>query len=153
VGGNQTIKVDVRVVAATNRDLRALVKEGRFREDLYYRLNVVSLEMPPLRARQADIALLAMHFLQLYAKENNKAIHGFEGAALERLSRYPWPGNVRELENAIERAVVVCTGDSILPSDLSPGITPAAQAQPDGAMPPVPGSTLAELEKYAILKV
>ena len=153
VGGNQTIKVDVRVVAASNRDLKALVKEGRFREDLYYRLNVVSVEMPPLRARSSDIALLAMHFLHVYAKENQKTIHGFADAALERLSRYSWPGNVRELENAIERAVVVCTGDLIRGEDLSPGIAPTAQSPQGGGMPPIPGSTLEALEKFAILKV
>src|SRR5262249_54160436 len=111
VGGNQTIKVDVRVVAATNRDLLDRVKQGLFREDLYYRLNVVSIEMPPLRSRPSDIPLLAAHFLQRYAKENEKNVTGFSDATLEKLVRYPWPGNVRELENAIERAVVVCRGD------------------------------------------
>ncbi len=149
VGGNQTIKVDVRVVAATNRDLLARVKQGAFREDLYYRLNVVSIEMPPLRTRVSDIPLLATHFLGRYAKENGKAITGFADAALERLTRYHWPGNVRELENAIERAVVVCRGDTVRPEDLSSAIVPAQSA--DG-VPAIPGTTLAELERYAILK-
>jgi DNA-binding NtrC family response regulator len=149
VGGNQTIKVDVRVVAATNRDLLARVKQGAFREDLYYRLNVVSIEMPPLRMRVSDIALLATHFLSRYAKENGKAIKGFADATLERLSRYHWPGNVRELENAIERAVVVCRGDLVRPEDLSSAIVPAQTSE--GA-PAIPGTTLAELERYAILK-
>jgi len=155
VGGNQTIKVDVRIVAATNRNLIERVKAGQFREDLYYRLNVVSVEVPPLRARPSDIPLLASHFLGRYAKENGKQITGFSDEALERMVRYPWPGNVRELENAVERAVVVSRGDLIRPEDLTPAIavfagSPTAGA-PDG-MPPIPGSTLAELEKFAILR-
>jgi DNA-binding NtrC family response regulator len=150
VGGNQTIKVDVRIIAATNRDLMQLVKEGKFREDLYYRLNVVSIEMPALRDRPSDVPLLAAHFLTRYAKENGKSITGFSDAALERLVRYAWPGNVRELENAVERAVVVCRADQIRPEDLSPAIQ-AAKGAPDG-MPPIPGSSLSEIERYAILK-
>src|SRR5579859_3689305 len=106
VGGNQTVKVDVRVVAATNRNLMERVKQGQFREDLYYRLNVVALEMPSLRERTSDIPLLASFFLDRYARENGKTISGFTDGALERLSKYHWPGNVRELENAVERAVV-----------------------------------------------
>ncbi len=151
VGGNQTIKVDVRVVAATNRNLLERVRDGKFREDLYYRLNVVSIEVPPLRARPSDIPLLAMHFLKKYAKENNKQIGGFTDDALARLARYGWPGNVRELENAIERAVVVCRGDAIRLEDLAPAIAAAEPGQ-DPAAPPIPGATLAELERYAILK-
>jgi DNA-binding NtrC family response regulator len=151
VGGNQTIKVDVRVIAATNRDLLARVKEGKFREDLYYRLNVVTIDIPPLRARTSDVAQLSSHFLDRYARENGKTLNGFTDEALERLARYGWPGNVRELENAIERAVVVARGDRIRPEDLSPSIMAAKGGGPDG-MPPIPGSTLAELEKYAILK-
>jgi transcriptional regulator with GAF, ATPase, and Fis domain len=103
VGGNTTVRVDVRVVAATNRDLKKMVREGKFREDLYYRLHVVSIEMPPLRARPSDIPMLASHFLDKYARENGKKLTGFEDAALERMVRYEWPGNVRELENAVER--------------------------------------------------
>jgi two-component system NtrC family response regulator/two-component system response regulator HydG len=152
VGGNQTVKVDVRIVAATNRDLMASVKNGKFREDLYYRLNVVALEMPPLRARPSDIPLLAMHFLNRYAKENDKAVRGFTDDALGRLVRYPWPGNVRELENAIERAVVICRGELIGGEDLPPAVVPAAVPGGGGGLPAVPGATLAELEKYAILK-
>jgi DNA-binding NtrC family response regulator len=150
VGGNQTIKVDVRVIAATNRDLLARVKDGKFREDLYYRLNVVTIDIPPLRARPSDVALLAAHFLERYARENGKTISGFTDEALERLVRYPWPGNVRELENAVERAVVVARGERIRPEELSPSIM-ASKGLPEG-MPPIPGSTLAALEQYAILK-
>jgi DNA-binding NtrC family response regulator len=150
VGGNQTIKVDVRVIAATNRDLMEMVRAGRFREDLYYRLNVVAVEMPALRARPSDIPLLAAHFLEQHAHENGKTVSRFSDEALERLVRYPWPGNVRELENAVERAVVICRGDQIRVDDLAPAVL-AARGGPDG-MPPIPGASLAELERYAILK-
>jgi DNA-binding NtrC family response regulator len=153
VGGNQTIKVDVRVVAATNRDLLARVKEGAFREDLYYRLNVVTIDVPPLRKRPSDVPLLAMHFLRKYVKENDKAgLTGFSDEALSRLSGYSWPGNVRELENAVERAVVVCRNEQIRVEDLSPSITHSAGASEPNGMPQVPGSSIAEIEKYAILK-
>jgi len=151
VGGNQTIKVDVRVVAATNRDLEQQVKEGRFREDLYYRLNVVSIEMPPLRTRPSDIPLLAMRFLQKYAAENEKTIHGFSDAALTALSHYAWPGNVRELENVVERAVVICRGDEIGVGDLSANVAKDISRSADGT-PQIPGASLAELERYAILR-
>ena len=151
VGGNQTIKVDVRIVAASNRDLLTLAKAGKFREDLFYRLNVVSVDVPPLRARQSDIPLLAVFFLRKYAMENEKSIVRFTDRALEALARYSWPGNVRELENAIERAVVVCRGDEIDTGDLAPGIVGAAAQTPSG-MPSVPGASLAEIERYAILR-
>jgi DNA-binding NtrC family response regulator len=151
VGGNQTIKVDVRIVAATHRDLLQRVQEGHFREDLYYRLNVVTIDVPPLRERPSDIPLLAMHFLRRYAQENAKEITGFTDEALARLAHYPWPGNVRELENAVERAVVVCRGREIQSSDLSANIaSPGPQAQ--RGMPPVPGSSLEEIERYVILR-
>jgi DNA-binding NtrC family response regulator len=151
VGGNQTVRVDVRVVAATNRDLPKLVKEGKFREDLFYRLNVVAIEMPPLRVRPSDVSLLAIRFLRKYAEENGKSIDGFSNDALAALGQYAWPGNVRELENAIERAVVVCRGKEIGLSDLSPNITQSSGHAPDG-MPQIPGTTLAELERFAILR-
>ena len=150
VGGNQTIKVDVRIVAATNCDLTQRVKDGLFREDLYYRLNVVAIEMPPLRVRPSDIPLLATFFLQRFSEDNGRKLTGFTDAALERLVRYSWPGNVRELENAVERAVVVSRSDVIRPEDLAPAIMPQGTSS-DGS-PAVPGSTLAELEKFAILK-
>jgi DNA-binding NtrC family response regulator len=149
VGGNQTIKVDLRLVAATNRDLQASVREGRFREDLFYRINVVSIEVPPLREREGDVALLASHFLDKYAVQNQKRITGFTTDAMNRILRYSWPGNVRELENAIERAVVVCRDGEIRGEDLPPTIRPASPVRTSG--PPVPGSTLAEIERHAIL--
>jgi DNA-binding NtrC family response regulator len=148
VGGNQTIKVDVRVVAATNRDLADEIKAGRFREDLFYRLNVVSIEMPSLRARPDDIPLLAIRFLQRYAAENGKTLQGFAPAALASLTQYAWPGNVRELENAIERAVVICRGDEIRTSDLPPHIASCTAPTHDSGIPRVPGAKLAELERY-----
>jgi two-component system, NtrC family, response regulator AtoC len=152
VGGNQTIKVDVRVVAATNRDLKKLVADGKFREDLYYRLNVVAIEMPALREHASDVPLLAMHFLKKYAQENGKTIDGFTDDALVRLAAYAWPGNVRELENAIERAVVVCRGNLIGPGELAPAIARAVEQRGPAGMPAIPGAAMAELERYAILK-
>ena len=150
VGGDQTLRVDVRVIAATNRNLQEEVAQGRFREDLFYRLNVVGVELPPLRDRKSDVAALARFFLDKYAKDNGKQIDGFAPETVELLMSYDWPGNVRELENAIERAVVMASGREIEPKHLPPAVRPVAEA--DSAMPPVPGSTLAELEKYAILE-
>jgi DNA-binding NtrC family response regulator len=150
VGGNTTVKVDVRVVTATNRNLLQRVKDGQFREDLYYRLNVVSIEMPALRQRSSDIALLASHFLRKYAAENGKTLDGFSDEALAQLATYDWPGNVRELENAIERAVVVCKKGRVGVEDLTAAII-AAKPRGDG-VPTVPGATMAELERYAIMK-
>ncbi|SKA96306.1 two-component system, NtrC family, response regulator [Paucidesulfovibrio gracilis DSM 16080] len=122
VGGADPIEVDIRVVAATNKNLLDEVQKGNFREDLYYRLNVVSIEMPPLRERREDIPLLAAFFLEKYAKENTKPIKGFSTAAMDYISAYEWPGNVRQLENVIERCVVLASGEVIdaeeLPSEL-----------------------------------
>ncbi len=151
VGGNQTIKLDVRIVAATNKDLPQLVREGKFREDLFYRLNVVAIETPPLRERASDVPLLALRFLGKYAAENGRTFKGLSDQALSVLSHYEWPGNVRELENAIERAVVVCRGDEIGVGDLPPSVLQASPKSETG-MPQIPGSTLAELERYAILR-
>jgi DNA-binding NtrC family response regulator len=151
VGSNQTVKVDVRVVAATNRDLTEEVKAGRFREDLFYRLNVVSIEMPPLRARPSDVPLLALRFLRKYAAENAKDIRGFTAEALQQLTLYSWPGNVRELENAVERAVVICRHHEIRLQDLASHIVKTSGRTPEG-MPIIPGATLADIEEYAILK-
>jgi two-component system NtrC family response regulator len=118
LGGNQTIRADVRVISATNRDLEARIREGAFREDLFYRLNVVVMSIPPLRERKADIPLLTEHFLKRYARENGKAIDGLSREAKDLLLKYDYPGNVRELENIIERAVVISRGPVISVEDL-----------------------------------
>ncbi|MHB8069635.1 MAG: sigma-54-dependent transcriptional regulator [Desulfobaccales bacterium] len=126
VGGNRTIKVDVRMVAASNRDLKEEVEAGRFREDLFYRLNVVHLQMPPLRQRQEDIPLLAVHFIHKYVTENLRGKMRITPEALKLLGQYPWPGNVRELENVMERAVILCHNSLITPQDLPKDLAPAA---------------------------
>jgi len=118
VGGNKTLRVDVRMVVATNRDLEAMVAAGTFRSDLYYRLNVVSLPVPPLRKRPADIPPLASHFLRKFTTEHGREIDSFDDHALAVMQRYAWPGNVRELSNAVERAVVMSTGNTIFAEDL-----------------------------------
>ncbi len=122
VGGRDTVKVDVRIVLATNVDLARAVQEAKFREDLFYRINVVTLHLPPLRERVGDIPLLAAHFLAKCAKENGKNIDGFSAETLELLGAYRWPGNVRELENVIERAVVLTRNREITPADLPPSV-------------------------------
>jgi len=119
LGGVETIKVDVRIVAATNVDLKQAVEEGRFREDLYYRLNVIAIQLPPLRARKEDIPALVAHFVEKYSKENDKSVTGVTPEALQALMDYDWPGNVRELENVIERGVVL-TSDSRIERELIP---------------------------------
>lgn len=126
VGSDTPITVDVRVIAATNRDLRQEVQEKRFREDLYFRLNVISIEVPPLRRRGEDIPLLAAYFLQRFAERNRKSIKGFSPQAMDSLLRYSWPGNVRELENAVERAVILCNGDLVTGAELPDNIAHAA---------------------------
>jgi DNA-binding NtrC family response regulator len=118
LGSTKPIKIDVRIVSATNRDLEKEVKNGNFREDLYYRLNVVTINVPPLRDRTEDIPLLVNHFLKKFSIENSKKIDGFSHEALGMLMGYPWPGNVRELENVVEHAVVVCKNDEIMPGNL-----------------------------------
>jgi two-component system NtrC family response regulator/two-component system response regulator HydG len=151
VGGTQTIKVDVRIIAATNRNLRDEVAKGRFREDLYYRLNVVALEMPPLRDRRGDIPALADFFLDKLMRENAKQLDGFTPQTLDLLCAYDWPGNVRELENALERAVVLAVpGGKIEPRHLPPTVRPVASFPP--GMPVIPGASMPELERYAILE-
>ena len=118
VGSDFTLKVDVRILAATNRDLQEDVSAGKFREDLYYRLNVVTLRVPPLRERVEDVPLLAQHFLETYARKNKKRIKGFTPLAMDMFLKYDWPGNVRELENAVERAVILGLGDYITEKEL-----------------------------------
>ncbi len=122
VGGTKTIKCDFRIIAATNKDLKKEVEDGRFREDLYYRLNVVNIHLPPLRERTEDIPLLVAHFLRKYCKENNKEISGFSPEAMQILTAYPWPGNIRQLENIIESCVVLSQGKIIGVEDLPPEI-------------------------------
>jgi DNA-binding NtrC family response regulator len=146
VGGNETIAVDVRVIAATNRDLPSAIVEGRFREDLFYRLNVVHLEMPALRARGGDILVLASAFLRRFAAENQKPVETFSIEARTKMLAGRWPGNVRELENAIERAVVLSEGTQIDADDL-----PTEERSPIHGSVDVPGATLAEIERWAIL--
>jgi two-component system response regulator HydG len=123
VGGEETLKVDVRIIAATNRDLEKEVAEGNFREDLFYRLNVMPLHVPPLNARRDDIPLLSQHFLGKFAAKNRKTIKGFIPLAMDMLVNYAWPGNVRELENTIERAVILATGEHITETQLPLNIT------------------------------
>jgi len=147
VGGNETVTVDVRIVAATNRDLAEAVARGEFREDLYYRLKVVQVDVPPLRARPSDIPTLANHFLRVYAAENGVTVEGFTDDAMRALVSYAWPGNVRELENAVERAVVLCDTPRV-GVDLLERSGPASEASDLGMM--IPGLTLQELERIAI---
>ena len=138
----------MRVIAATNRDVGDEVARGVFREDLYYRLNVVGIEMPALRERRSDIPLLAEHFLHRYNSENGKQLSGFSPAALDLMLSYHWPGNVRELENAVERAVVMANSGTIEPQHFPAAISPAPV---QSAVPTIPGSSLEEIERYAIL--
>jgi two-component system response regulator HydG len=147
VGSNHTLKVDVRLIAATHRDLAEEVNAGRFRQDLYYRLNVVAIETPDLRQRREDIPLLAKHFLRRFAERNCKAIKGFTPQAMDLLIHYNWPGNIRELENAIERAVVLLSGEYITGRELPLAIAsqPTPQRQEQRIQP------LVEVEKELIL--
>ena len=148
VGGSRAVKVDVRIVAATNADLKEAVASGRFREDLFYRLNVIHVGLPPLRDRKDDIPLLANHFLRNYAEKNSKEIGGITKAAIDRMMTWDWPGNVRELENAIERAVVLCRGDAIDVDELPPHIR---QGESETKVLNVPiGTPLADIEEMVI---
>ncbi len=135
LGGTQTIKIDVRVICATHRDLEEMVKEYKFRQDLYYRINVFQLTIPPLRSRKEDIPLLCAHFIKIFGKENKKFIGGLSKAALDILLSYGWPGNVRELENVIERAVILCQKELITPAELPADLSASrpAEAAPSGA--------------------
>ncbi|RMH87339.1 MAG: GAF domain-containing protein [Calditrichaeota bacterium] len=144
VGETKIRKVDVRIIAATNKDLWEEVEAGNFREDLYYRLNVINIKMPPLRERKGDIPILAEHFLHKFARENRKTIKGFTPGALKYLESYHWPGNIRELENAIERAVILAKGNQIT-EDLLQLTRPEPEAE-------LIGKPLKEIEKYVILK-
>ncbi len=154
VGGTKTVHVDVRVIAATNQDLEEAVQERRFRKDLYYRLNVIPVTMPPLRERQSDIPILIDHFLHLFNKKKNSALRGVEPETMARLMQYSWPGNIRELENLIERLVILKKSGSVTLTDLPPKILAAVPA-PGGAVEEQPimfsqtGINLVkELERY-----
>src|SRR6267142_2580704 len=144
LGGTDQIKVDVRIVAASNVDLLTLVREGRFREDLFHRLNVIHLQLPPLRDRREDVPLLLAHFLERYCQENNKPLRNFTQAAMKLLMDYDWPGNVRELENVVERAVVLSTQERVdadlLPESIrSKEIVRGVRLQLSEFLPPLPG--------------
>jgi DNA-binding NtrC family response regulator len=147
VGGEETVEVDVRIVAATNKDLKEEIRKGTFREDLYYRLNVVNIRVPPLRERRDDIPLLAMAFLREFAEENGKKLEGFDPKARQALYAYPWPGNVRELRNSVESAVVMASSGLVGLDDLPPGVRSSGEER-DVRVPI--GSTLEAAEKILI---
>lgn len=150
VGGEKTITIDVRIIAATNKDLQTEVKAHRFRDDLFYRLNVVTVTLPALRERKEDIPLLAEHFAQYYAKELGKRIQPLAPSVLNALQDYPWPGNIRELENTMERAVLMAEGDTIKAKDISCAGPEPARSENDFTLPPG-GMSLENIEKQAIL--
>ncbi|MFM2244149.1 MAG: hypothetical protein RL071_223 [Pseudomonadota bacterium] len=147
VGGSRTLRADARIVAATNRDPEQAVAQGTLREDLYYRLNVIRLDLPPLRARADDVPLLAMHFLRLHAARNGRAVDSIAPEALDALCRYRWPGNVRELENVLQRAVVLCRGESI---ELSHLPAPLREAGPADTLSFPVGTPLKVVERRMI---
>ncbi|MDK2857221.1 MAG: hypothetical protein PWQ29_1061 [Verrucomicrobiota bacterium] len=149
VGGQESIDVDTRLIAATNRDLKQMVKDGSFREDLYYRLYVVVINLPPLRERTGDIPLLLKHFLDVFNRENNRSIEGFSPEALDLLTAYHWPGNVRELRNVVEQTVVLSRAQRIGVRELPAQIRETASSERFNS---AGGGTLAELEKTAILQ-
>ncbi len=156
LGGTRTIRSDVRLIAATNRDLEQAIIDGDFREDLYFRLNVVTIRMPPLRERKEDIIPLATYFLQRFAEDLKKPMRGFSPSALRLLTRHNWPGNIRELENAIERAVLMCEGQVLEPKDLTLGTAGGVGAERSRMSAvlrlPADGMPLDDLEKMAILE-
>jgi transcriptional regulator with PAS, ATPase and Fis domain len=152
VGGTRTLKADIRVIAATNRDLEAAIKQGAFRQDLYYRINVVTLTLPPLRERQSDIPLLASYFISRYAAKCKRQVRGLSPAARAALSAYDWPGNVRELENAIELAVVLGSDELIQPEDLPETVWEAASSTPTGAASADYHEAIKEAKKQLILR-
>jgi two-component system, NtrC family, response regulator HydG len=144
LGGTRTMRVDVRIVAATNQDLAQMVRDKRFREDLFYRLNVITINVPPLRDRREDIPVLAHHFVRVYAAKNNRKLEGLADEAVRQLEAYSWPGNVRELENVVERAVVLARGGRIEVADLPPEIA-GATPLPEGVLSIRIGTPLAEV--------
>jgi two-component system response regulator HydG len=161
VGGNRTIQADVRVLAATNTDLEESVRAGRFRQDLFFRLNVINIHLPPLRERREDISLMAYHFLRRFARKNNRLLEGFDPEVLDVFQRYNWPGNIRELQNVVERGVILSRGPLITLAELperlvgrpgSPGGDAAGGEAGPGRVPdrsevPIPfGTPLADVE-------
>ncbi len=152
LGGVRTVKVDIRLIAATNKDLAQEVKENRFREDLYYRLNVVPIVLPPLRERKEDILPLADHFLATYREKNRKALKGISGKAQDLLVRFDWPGNIRELENCIERAVIMAREDLIVPADFPPQIQMLSLEEEKGGFDIPYGISLDDMEQALIVK-
>ncbi len=149
LGSTRTAKVDVRIIAATNRNLDAMVREGRFRDDLFYRLNVFPIVLPPLKERLEDVPLLAEHFLRHYRKKNHRAVQVLAPEVLQAFRSYPWPGNIRELENVIERGVIVCRGETLTLADLPENLQRAGQwALPEEDME----LELPELERQLIIR-
>src|SRR5437870_2467089 len=153
VGATHELPVDVRVVAATNRDLRAMVADGRFRDDLYYRINVLSIDVPPLRERRDDIPVLIDYFLKKHTKNTSRLVRGLTPQTRRMLQDYGWPGNVRQLESAIERAILFCEGDMITPDDLPSEVRQESQAATTGGFkPPAEGISVDEAEQTLILQ-
>src|SRR5688500_1085712 len=146
LGGTRTISVNVRIVAASNQNLAGMVKDKRFREDLYYRLNVITIHVPPLRDRREDIRVLAHHFLRVYAAKNNRKLEGLTDEAIRRLEAYAWPGNVRELENVVERSVVLARGGQVEAGDLPDDVN-GTKAPPRDAILDLIGTPLADIEE------
>ncbi len=151
VGGEKTLSTDIRVVAATNRNLKEYVEAGKFREDLYYRLNIVDIRLPPLSERKSDIPLLCAHFIKDFSQKNNREITGIEPAAMALLQAYPWPGNVRELRNIIERMIVLSHGSLLTVMDVPANIRDDAQKAAEAAGEPNRTESLAQTEKRKIL--
>jgi DNA-binding NtrC family response regulator len=153
VGGNRTIKVDVRVVAATNRDLRAMVADGRFRDDLYYRINVLSVDVPPLRERHEDIPVLIDYFLKKHTRNTSRLVRGLTPETKRLMLNYSWPGNVRQLESAIERAILLCEGDLITVEDLPLEVRQESRPQAEGAFKlPPEGIAFEDVERSLIMQ-
>jgi two-component system response regulator HydG len=154
LGSTRTVKVNIRIIAASNRNLEEEVKKGEFREDLFYRLNVVPIKLPPLRERKEDIPILTEHFLKIYNEKNGRKIQGFHPRALDALMRYNWPGNIRELENVVERGVILTRDDYLTYSDLPEGLrdAPGDPVSEEACTGIRPGMTIREMERELILK-